>query len=387
MGEQVGGRLRHDRPALVGPGRPAQDEAEATADALAPDLVAGLRIPLRRLYPGRLGIAVGDRRGRAGRLRAAPSLQRGKTTVSTSPRAVNVAKASASRPARNASSARSSSASGSDVSGTAAGSGTGSGSAGTAAGSGPGAGSTGTAALDGRASGASRAKALRGSARRRARRGSGRTGGSCRCARRTAPPPLARCGPGLRPARRPGRRRRGAARSRRRAPEAASRRSTSAAEAANSISAYGDGARSSQSRCRSTISSPRASLPVSAQNSMCVADRRQVGQVAAHAPGTPGGARRAPAPSRPVRRYGTSSSVRIDLRLLGAGEPAGQHRLGERHRVLVAARSPQVIHLRSSGRSRRSRKFSSRGAAHQRSYHPRPRRRRRRAGRPACRYA
>ena len=70
---------------------------------------------------------------------------------------------------------------------------------------------------------------------------------------------------------------------------------------------HGDGARSSQPRCRSRISSPRASLPVSAQNSMCSADLAQVGQVGRAAAGRPGGARRAPASSRPVRRYGTAA--------------------------------------------------------------------------------
>ncbi|OLT35601.1 hypothetical protein BJF79_32190 [Actinomadura sp. CNU-125] len=57
----------------------------------------------------------------------------------------------------------------------------------------------------------------------------------------------------------------------RRRPVARRRRaaSTSAAAAANPIAACGFGARSSQPRCRSRISSPRASFPVSPQNSRC----------------------------------------------------------------------------------------------------------------------
>ncbi len=52
-------------------------------------------------------------------------------------------------------------------------------------------------------------------------------------------------------------------------PAAPNRPSTNAAEAANSIAAYGDDGRSSQLRCRSTSSNPRARLPVSPQKSRC----------------------------------------------------------------------------------------------------------------------
>ena len=57
------------------------------------------------------------------------------------------------------------------------------------------------------------------------------------------------------------------------------------------------------------------------------------------------------------------------LRLLGAGQPAGQHRLGQRDRLLVAALAGQPGRPSTDGSQPTQSDRSSRGAVHHRSYH------------------